>query len=372
MNCVRHKKNHLLLVAQYVSCKDVVLSPAGLAKHFKYKKFPKGLGVAGQMVVEVKGKNKFGNDFGELKKPTGAEWEVDWTDGTKNQLIPQPTKNLALSLQLDQEIMVNAKLMTCCLYTKKGCHLKDSSLITSPERTQSAQPRKRKTRSSSSRTAREILQPAKKKASNKQKQLKKTGTNKQKRLKKTEAKKKKNLEKSVDKNSEKNEKNPEESEPTATKDGESEHDGETTEEEDSGAPHHTGTSSATTPPTTPVKDGEKPTDTRKRKQTAQRAGAKKKWRKCRAPNLTNAQRGIVTKAFADGKLDISFIFAERTLKEYVGLQKSPLHVNARNIFAAAIGQVMCQVNPETDRPLGGNVTAVFDILFPICQKVCHS
>ena len=216
------------------------------------------------------------------------------------------------------------------------------------------------------------LATCKKKASNKQKQLKKTGTNKQKRLKKTEAKKKKTLEKSVDKNSEKNEKNPEESEPTATKDGESEHDGETTEEEDSGAPHHTGTSSATTPPTTPVKDGEKPTDTRKRKQTAQRAGAKKKWRKCRAPNLTNAQRGIATKAFADGKLDISFIFAERTLKEYVGLQKSPLHVNARNIFAAAIGQVMCQVNPETDRPLGGNVTAVFDILFPICQKVCHS
>ena len=276
----------MLLVAQYASSKDVVLSPAGLAKHFKYKKFPKGLGVVGQMVVEVKGKNKFGKDFGELVKPTGVEWEVDWTDGTKNQLIPQPTKNLTLSVQVDQDIMVNGKLMTCSLYSKKGCHLKDCSLITSPERTQSAQPRT--TRSS-----------------HRQKQLKKTAA-------------------------------------TAT------------------------------PPSTPVKDGEKPTDTRKRKPTAQRAGAKKKWRKCRAPNLTNTQRGIATKAFADGKLDISFIFAERTLKEYVDLQKSPLHVNARNLFAAAIGQVMCQVNPETDKPLGGNVTAVFDILFPICQKVSHS
>jgi len=78
----------------------------------------------------------------------------------------------------------------------------------------------------------------------------------------------------------------------------------------------------------------------------------------------------LSKAFTDGKHDeqVSFLFAERSLREYAALQKSPLHINARNVYKAAIiGQVMCQVVPDTDKPLGGSVTKVFELLYPLCE-----
>ena len=133
----------------------MVLSPSELAKHFKYKSFPKGLASIGQIVVEKLGK-KVGKDFGEILNPYGDYWKVSWTDGT-TEMIPQPSKNLALSLQPAQEIMMKSKLMQCTHYDSKGCHLdayQDS--LDDPR------PPTKRTRSSSARRS----QPQKKQSKN--------------------------------------------------------------------------------------------------------------------------------------------------------------------------------------------------------------
>ena len=102
---------------------------------------------------------------------------------------------------------------------------------------------------------------------------------------------------------------------------------------------------------------------------------RRQWKRCRAKKITNRQRDILSKEFTllfkNGKDHVSFLFAERSMQEYAGMQRSPLHINARKLYIAAIGQVMRQVVPSTDRPLKGNVTKIFDfdLLFPICQKV---
>ena len=99
------------------------------------------------------------------------------------------------------------------------------------------------------------------------------------------------------------------------------------------------------------------------------------WKRCRAKKISNDQRTILTDEFtalfAKNKDEVSFLFAERSLQEYAALQKSPLHTNARNLYRAAIGQVMCQVVPETDKPLDGNASKVFECLWPVCQKVSY-
>ncbi len=48
-----------------------------------------------------------------------------------------------------------------------------------------------------------------------------------------------------------------------------------------------------------------------------------------------------------------------------------VHMNARNVYAAAIAQVMCQVVPVSDRPLDGDVTKVFQLFFPVYRKVTN-
>ena len=55
------------------------------------------------------------------------------------------------------------------------------------------------------------------------------------------------------------------------------------------------------------------------------------------------------------------------MKEYKQLQKSPLHLNARNLFAAAIGQVVKQA--KDDAPGNGDVKELFGRLFPLCVRV---
>lgn len=247
--------------------KDKVLAPSKLQNVFKFKKFPKGLCSVGAMVVEKLGKSSVGKDFGEVKNPYGDAWEVSWADG-KVEMIKNPIKNLALSLQVGQEIMVDGKLHKCSKYDK-GCHLTPVPMSESSSGGGAA-------------GTRAISSPSKRKAESQQ----------------TPRKSKKSKKSKKDKTT--------------------------------------------------------------------------KWKRCRARKLTNAQRSILSEQYKDKSLgdSVSIIFAERSCQEYLELQKSPLHLNFKNIVTAAIGQVMCQVVPDTEKPLDGNVEKVRDILIPICQKVC--
>ena len=98
-----------------------------------------------------------------------------------------------------------------------------------------------------------------------------------------------------------------------------------------------------------------------------------RWIKCKAGPLTPSERALLCK-FASSLSSnrpgaVSWMFAERAMQEYKSMQKSTLHLNSRNVFAAAIGQVMTQVRPQKDQPFCGKVTAVFDILYPMAKVV---
>ena len=51
------------------------------------------------------------------------------------------------------------------------------------------------------------------------------------------------------------------------------------------------------------------------------------------------------------------------------MQKDKLHLNSANIFHSAIGQVMQQVRPKNEKPFGGKVRPVFDLLYPMCREL---
>ena len=91
---------------------------------------------------------------------------------------------------------------------------------------------------------------------------------------------------------------------------------------------------------------------------------KKNWGRCRAPPLSGQELHLLTQL---NDYTCPFVFTERAMKEYKQLQSSPLHLNARNLFAAAIGQVVKQA--KGDAPAKGNVKELFDRLFPLCVKV---
>ena len=91
---------------------------------------------------------------------------------------------------------------------------------------------------------------------------------------------------------------------------------------------------------------------------------KRKWGRCRAPPLSAQELHLLTE-FNEYKCP--FVFTERCMKEYKQLQSSPLHLNARNLFSAAIGQVVKQA--KDDVPAEGNVKVLFARLFPLCVKV---
>ena len=263
--------------------KVLVLSPTELQRYFKFKKFPKGLVQVGAAVVEKLDKSKVGQDFGIVNNPYGDAWEVTWDDG-ETELIRNPTKNLALSLQIEQEIMINNLLHRCSKYDK-GCHVipvvssSGSSAVSSDVAVSDVS------------TAVQPPSPSKRPRSDQQ-------TNQAANQSKKKSKK------------------------------------------------------ATT------KKSKKATTT-----------VTNKWKRCRAKKLTNAQRSILTGQYDDGKhSEVMIMFAERSLQEYMELQKSPLHLNYKNVFTAAIRQVMCQVVPDTDKPLGGDVDKVCNLLLPICQK----
>ena len=91
---------------------------------------------------------------------------------------------------------------------------------------------------------------------------------------------------------------------------------------------------------------------------------KRRWGRCRAPPLSAHELDLLTKNY---KQKCPLAFTERCMKEYKELQTSPLHLNARNLFSAAIGQVVKQA--KDDAPAEGNVKVLFDKLFPLCVKV---
>ena len=287
---------------------EVILDPKALAKVFKSKPFPKGLASVGQVVVEKLG-DGVGIDFGEVVNPYGDDWEIRWADG-KTEMISQPKKNLALALQCAQQVMFKGCLMECTHYDSKGCHLVASSSAQPSSSAQLSSPTKTTT-TRSTRGQKKSTDHEESPSSPSKRTRSKTGTE-QSPTKATTTRSTRGKKKSTD-----HEQSP--SKKTKTK-------------------------------------------------TLQ-------WKRCRAKKISNDQRTILTDEFtalfAKNKDEVSFLFAERSLQEYAALQKSPLHTNARNLYRAAIGQVMCQVVPETDKPLDGNASKVFECLWPVCQKVSY-
>ena len=287
---------------------EVILDPKALAKVFKSKPFPKGLASVGQVVVEKLG-DGVGIDFGEVVNPYGDDWEIRWADG-KTEMISQPKKNLALALQCAQQVMFKGCLMECTHYDSKGCHLVASSSAQPSSSAQLSSPTKTTT-TRSTRGQKKSTDHEESASSPSKRTRSKTGT---------------------------------EQSPTKT----------TTTRSTRGKKKST--------------DHEQSPSKKTKTKTLQ-------WKRCRAKKISNDQRTILTDEFtalfAKNKDEVSFLFAERSLQEYAALQKSPLHTNARNLYRAAIGQVMCQVVPETDKPLDGNASKVFECLWPVCQKVSY-
>ena len=91
------------------------------------------------------------------------------------------------------------------------------------------------------------------------------------------------------------------------------------------------------------------------------------WLQCRAKPLSAEELQLLTKFNSIG--GVSLAFTERVMKEYKSLQRSSLHLNAKNIFTGAIGQVVKQVRPASDVPDGGDVPTLFAKLFPVAVKV---
>ena len=324
------------LLCQYLNycqtcCSDLWLNTLDLSSVFKPKKFPRGLAVRGQVCFEVDSefqddKNKFGvgQDFGEITNPYGGEWDVKWAG--ESDVEKMNPKYLALALQVSQEIYWKGELYCCVGYGEKGCCLKRQA---------------RKKRSRKKKQAKQPKSP--------QKKLKNTSRSPQKKLKAP-----RRTRKSVAKTSASPQKT---SSSNVTR--------RVSPRKSAAKKTPTKTSSSNvTRRASPRKSAVKNTDEKT---------AKKAWVKSRAKKLTSTQEVRLSKAFLRGANEIdktlTYQFAERTMKEYNLMQKSPIHLNSRNLLAGAIGQVMKQVRPPEDRPLKGNVSQVFDVLYPFCQNV---
>ena len=326
---------------------EVILDPKALAKVFKSKPFPKGLASVGQVVVEKLG-DGVGIDFGEVVNPYGDDWEIRWADG-KTEMISQPKKNLALALQCAQQVMFKGCLMECTHYDSKGCHLVASSSAQPSSSAQLSSPTKTTT-TRSTRGQKKSTDHEESASSPSKRTRSKTGT----------------------------EQSPTKTTTTRSTRGKK----KSTDHEESASSPSKRTRSKTGTEQSPTKTTTTRSTRGKKKSTDHEQSPSKKtktktlqWKRCRAKKISNDQRTILTDEFtalfAKNKDEVSFLFAERSLQEYAALQKSPLHTNARNLYRAAIGQVMCQVVPETDKPLDGNASKVFECLWPVCQKVSY-
>lgn len=99
------------------------------------------------------------------------------------------------------------------------------------------------------------------------------------------------------------------------------------------------------------------------------------WMVCRASTLDAKQMATLQTALAGIKLPPGWtaavfeVYAERSLREYMDLQKSDVHKNCNKILRAAISQVMAQVRPVISRPFEGDVTKASVTLMPALRKV---
>ena len=345
-----------------------MLSPHEVGFYFNFKAFPKGLASIGQVVVEaLSDDGHVGDDFGEIKNPYGPEWKVYWADG-QTEMIEQPKKNLALSLQAGQEVMVDGKLMQCTHYDSKGCHLTLSSGGADPDSVPTTEQNKRKTRSAKAAKG-SAADPVENGQKNKR-NLRSAKAAKGSAADTVVAGQKKKLTTKVVQ--------PKKRTRSST-----------------AKPKATAKEKATPPVaeevavaaacalTAKAKDGETIDQAHLRigaglaavsqvKEVVQSQKAEAaKWKRCRRKKISDAQRSVLSKVFSAAKCEdkVSFVFAERTMMEYASMQKSPTHMNAKNVFTGAIGQVMRQVVPPTDQPCGGDVPKVFDLLFPISEAV---
>ena len=139
------------------------------------------------------------------------------------------------------------------------------------------------------------------------------------------------------------------------------------------------------PAKTPEKTSKKKR-TEKTPEKTKKRRKKKKWGRCRAPPLSGNELHLLTQL---NEHKCPWAFTERCMKEYKELQTSPLHLNARNLFSAAIGQFVKHVSPlhfnalnlfstaigqvvkqaKADAPGNGDVKELFGRLFPLCVKV---
>ena len=96
------------------------------------------------------------------------------------------------------------------------------------------------------------------------------------------------------------------------------------------------------------------------------------WLRCKKPSLTDAQMETLQGLglACDGwSMEQYYMFASRTFREYIALQKSPLHFNRMNVLRAAVAQVFHQIRPRDRLPHGGDKAVTAQVLLPVLAKV---
>ena len=98
------------------------------------------------------------------------------------------------------------------------------------------------------------------------------------------------------------------------------------------------------------------------------------WVRCRAPSLDANVRNRLVAILKTAKPCLGWTpsaylaFCERCMQEYVGLQKSKVHLNRRKVLKAAIGQAMAGIRPRTSLPHDGSIEEALEVLLPVAEK----
>ena len=103
-----------------------ILKPNELAKVFTPKKIPRGVTSNGKYCYyyeDLRSGDKdreIGDCFGTVEDDALKKWRVKFHDGVEEHMGP---RQMAMSLQPGQEIIMDGHRYKCTKYTKKGCHL---------------------------------------------------------------------------------------------------------------------------------------------------------------------------------------------------------------------------------------------------------
>ena len=104
------------------------------------------------------------------------------------------------------------------------------------------------------------------------------------------------------------------------------------------------------------------------------ADVDKAWIRCRRPPLTAKHVQLLQGSTLTSPVDWSpeeyYVFTSRVIREYIHLQKSPLHTNRTKVLRAAVARVMTHIRPKSRLPpFDGDKDKAVNVLQPVLGKV---